>query len=96
VAVPCHQKHGWLILIGGENNRDPFLARREVQDTRQTFVAVMHHQAVEVNARHLGTVFAATDDDPLYSRASKVRMVCVGVGKCYDLAVRHWSSPEGF
>ena len=93
---PAIEMHGWLILISGENNRGPFPARRDVQDTRQTFVAALHPQAVEVNARQLGTVFAATDDDPLYPRASHVRMVCIGVGECYDLAVRHWSSPEGF
>ena len=62
--------HGWLILISAENNRGPLPARRDVQDARQTFVGTLHPQTVEVNARQLGTVFAATGDDALYPRVT--------------------------
>jgi len=90
---PAIEMHGWLILISGENNRGPFPARRDVQNTRQTFDAALHPQSVEVNARRLGTVFATAGDDPLYPRASHVRIECIGVGKCHDLAVRHIKPP---
>lgn len=90
-VFPAVELHGWLILISGENNRGPFPARRDVQDARQIFVAALHPQTVEVNARQLGVVFAATGDDPLYPRAAKVRMVCIGVGKCRNSTARHIS-----
>ena len=67
---PAIEMHGWLILSSAENDRGPFLARRDVQDARQTFVAAPHPQTVEVNPRQLGTVFAATGDDALYPRVT--------------------------
>ncbi len=90
---PAIEMHGWLILISAKNNRGPFPARRDVQDARQTFVAALHPQAVEFNARQLGTVFAATGDDALYPGASNVRVVRIGVGEGHNGTVRHTKSP---
>src|SRR3984893_15341723 len=82
--------HCCLTLIGGKENGHPLPAWREVQDPSQGFVAALHPQPVELGARQLGSVFAASGDDPLAPhRASNVCMVCIGIGKCHDLAVRH-------
>ena len=58
--------HCCLTLIGGKENWHPLPGWREVEDPSQVFVAALHPQPVEIGARQLGAVFAASNDDPLH------------------------------
>src|SRR5215470_15211911 len=83
-----------LTGIDGKENYNPLPARRELYDLRETFVAALDPQPMQVDTRQLGSEVAARSNDPPHAAGTDGRVIRVRVVKCADGARWHSASPK--